>query len=155
MVDADLVHELHRAIKQADLGEVRRLVQLHSFQAEALINAIEEEYEVAALHTAAECGHVPTAMFLLDNGADVNIRDSGERSPLHRAAEAEDGVMIDFLILRGADTRLADYRGMRAFEFCYKHGYVAEVLRKESPAACFVQHGAKVNLDQAIRLGLT
>ncbi|MBI3431848.1 MAG: ankyrin repeat domain-containing protein [Hydrogenophilales bacterium] len=54
---------------------------------------------------------VELAERLIDSGADINVRDSLGRTPLHYAANSSNYPMIKMLIAKGADLRVADSEG--------------------------------------------
>jgi RNA polymerase sigma-70 factor (ECF subfamily) len=60
------------------------------------------------LHLAASLGLVRMATFLLDHGADPNIRAAGGETPLHYAAKFGDEPLARLLLDRGADPQLTD-----------------------------------------------
>lgn len=68
-------------------------------------NAIRDESGRTALHFSALGGHPKVVEFLLDSGADVNVLDNNNDSPLHFAVQAgSSGVATAQLLLhRGAD----------------------------------------------------
>ena len=55
-------------------------------------------------------GDMETVRLLLKYGADVNARDSRDRSPLHYAVETDDKVVVE-LIKAGADVNARDGDG--------------------------------------------
>ena len=84
------------------------------------VNFRESSYGNTALHWVAESKHVSAAEFLLDHGAEINIRTNGGVTPLGCAVQAEiedaydyatwtghamipKAIMSVFLIEKGAD----------------------------------------------------
>ena len=57
----------------------------------------------AALHDAADEGHVDVAKVLIQNGVDVNAVDEDEKAALHWAAENERVDLAKVLLENGAD----------------------------------------------------
>ena len=56
----------------------------------------------APLHTASAMGNVEAIHLLLSNGADVNLRDSREETPLHHAAFGAHTLAVEALLDAGA-----------------------------------------------------
>ena len=46
----------------------------------------QDELGYTALHYAAENGHVVASQLLLDAGADIDVRNNNQDTPLHAAA---------------------------------------------------------------------
>lgn len=67
----------------------------------------------SALYYAAEHGSREAALFLLDNGAKVNSRNSLWETPLHVACENGKGSLIIVLLSRGADRSIKNKDGQR------------------------------------------
>ena len=66
-------------------------------------------YGRTALHYAAIHGDLQQAAFLLDNGADLNLRgDVFGFSPLFCAVNCQKAPMVEFLLARGASVSLTD-----------------------------------------------
>lgn len=79
------------------------------------------------LHWAARHGHVDLARGLLENGAQIDVRDTLRRTPLHLAVEHPD--MIRFLVQAGADLQANDSLGNTALHLAVRHnGEVALLL---------------------------
>jgi uncharacterized protein len=60
-------------------------------------------------------GNKEIAQLLLDSGADINA-GAGGTTPLHGAAIFNRVDMAEWLLMNGADARLADYEGKSPFE---------------------------------------
>lgn len=60
------------------------------------------------LHLATWRDSVSTVDFLLKNGAEIDIRDSNDRTPLHNAAARNSRNVALFLIEKGADVNAID-----------------------------------------------
>jgi len=93
-----------------DTTEVGKLLDARP----SLLTARDEHLNAAAcrdgtlLHLAASRGDVALAAFLMDRGADPNVRAAGGETPLHYAAKFGDGPLARLLLDRGADPRLTD-----------------------------------------------
>jgi ankyrin repeat protein len=65
----------------------------------------------AGLHWAASLGLAEMARLLIDNGADVNIRNEEGYTPLHWAAGEGQKELVVILIVHGADVNALNKRG--------------------------------------------
>lgn len=74
------------------------------------------------LHVAAENGYIGVAEVLLQNGVDVNSKSGTyEMSPLHCAVIGERREMVEYLIMRGADTAAKDMGGNTPLDWAFKY----------------------------------
>ena len=87
MDDQDLVDimrgnsALLEACKKGDLARIKRLLTPSN------VNCTDTSGRHSSpLHCAAGYNHIEVAKYLLENGADVKIRDKGDLIPLHNAA---------------------------------------------------------------------
>jgi ankyrin repeat protein len=69
------------------------------------------------LHTAVYDGDTAMAMAILDDGADVNLRDEGGGTPLHVAVALGNTEMARELLRRGADVHARDLDGDTPLDF--------------------------------------
>lgn len=65
----------------------------------------------AGLHWAARLGLAEMARLLIDNGADLNIRNDEGFTPLHGAAGEGQKELVVILIAHGADVNARNKRG--------------------------------------------
>jgi ankyrin repeat protein len=86
------------AADRGDLEEVRRLVQ----QDRQLLDAEWDLY--TPLKAAAWKGRVEVVRYLLDEGADINLRPDGSDSTLGRACHHGHVEVVAMLLARGAET---------------------------------------------------
>ncbi len=63
------------------------------------------------LYFAANSNSVEVAKLLIDQGADVSVRDNKGRTPIHSAAVQNSVEVAKLLIDQGADVSIRDYRG--------------------------------------------
>jgi ankyrin repeat protein len=98
------------AAADGDLPEVQRLVA-----SGAALDAFDGE-NCTPLHHAAAQGHCAVALWLLENGADVNAHDEqaiGETA-LCLAVKAGRAEMAELLLTRGADPDIPGWVGLTA-----------------------------------------
>jgi ankyrin repeat protein len=94
------MNDLNQAVKREDRDEVKRLVSIgHQ------VNAPDED-GITPLMVAADRGNTAILRFLLDAGADPNVRCPGDWSPLARATAAGNHRAVVLLLKRGADPQL-------------------------------------------------
>ena len=91
-----------------------------------------------AFHIAARNGHLETAKFLLEKGADIDYRGFFGAPGLHWAAINGHRAMVEFLIERGADLTLRDQQfNSPALGWALegKHEEIAELLREKADSS--------------------
>lgn len=104
--------EYEELFNAASEGDVERIEQalLPSLD----VNALEADrlQGRSALHFAAQSGGVPAIRFLLNHGAEVDLRNSEGETPLHEAAYSAHPEAIKALLDAGADINLptGDYQ---------------------------------------------
>ena len=80
---------------------------------------------------AAYLGHQKIAALLLSHGADINLRSSDGRTPLHWTAFRNNVKMTEFLLDNGADMSLEDEKGWNPMDICIiKMNYDVALLLK-------------------------
>jgi len=95
----------------------------------------DEEYKRTPLHLACQKGHSSAVRVLLDNGAKINHTDTRGVTPLHLAcfnlACCNTSFLLPFyLISRGANPSLEDYRGRKPLDVLRK--VTKNELKKQS-----------------------
>jgi hypothetical protein len=84
------------------------------------------------LHEAASWGHKEVAELLIDNGADVNVKNGFGQTPLHKAARWGRKEVAELLIAKSADVNAKDMVGKTPLDRAikYKRTETADPLRK-------------------------
>lgn len=85
--------------------------------------ASNEELRVTPLQSAIAAGEGETAAFLLEHGADPNVRQRGGFTPLHAAAQLGDADVVELLLRKGADPGVAADDGRTAADFAREAGH--------------------------------
>ncbi len=117
-------------------GEIQRIQNLIRNSPD-LINAFSEN--MSPLHNAARDGRLNVARFLLDHGAQVDLRRPNDRwTPLTVACDSGHRAMVELLLDRGADPNAVLSKGRTVLHFIAAKGYMSilEVL---------LRRGANVN----------
>ncbi len=127
---------IFNAIKSGDLKEVKKIVETPGFD----INIREKD--MTPLMRAITSKENKIAMYLVDNGADVNLTDDDGLTPLIFSTSKDAGGMeiAKYLIDHGADINIRDGQGYTALL------YAVEDQNNEF-AKLLVEHGANVNLQ--------
>ena len=108
--------------------EIRRIQQLIQNSPD-LINAPSGDDQLTPLCRAAINDQLRVATFLMNNGANVNLKTNG-KTPLHYAANGGHKRMVDLLLGRGADVNAKDGADRTALQLALERNYpaVAETL---------------------------
>ncbi|KAJ3410008.1 Arf-GAP with coiled-coil, ANK repeat and PH domain-containing protein 2 [Chytridiales sp. JEL 0842] len=93
---------------------------------------------------AVKSGDLPTVLWTLLFGLNLNEPDIHQKSAIHYAAERRDGRMVEFLLIWGADINAVDREGKTALHY-------AADLGDASLVTLLIKRGAKVTLDKEER----
>jgi len=96
---------IHDAAESGDLEAVMELVA----ESPSEIWKTTEVGYFAALHFAAQNGHIDVAKFLLAQGADINRKSKSGETALHLACLKGHPDMVRLLLVKGADTTLTNF----------------------------------------------
>ena len=117
------------------------------------INAKDKPYGWSLLHWSVELGDFTRALFLLDNGADVNVKATDGRTPLHlvagnrtdRTDTSREVFMAGKLLQNGADINAKDENGWSPLHYAAQTGSVMM-------AGFLLDNGAYVNAESPTRM---
>lgn len=114
--------EIHDASAAGDLNKVKALLEADSRLLESKGNV-----GFRPLHSACFAGQAAVANLLLDRGADVNLRDDFQNTPLGRACyvAGQDPALVERLIEQGADVNSQGYNGLTPLHYAALRGDVA------------------------------
>jgi ankyrin repeat protein len=119
---------LESAIKKDDILTVKNMME----------NEPKDDFMKTALHCAAGLGKVSILEMLLDNGANVNERDSFA-TPFSKALFKKEFKAADFLFSRGADIENPDDEDLTDFLYiCYDNGKIEQ-------AEFLIEKGANIH----------
>ncbi|XP_047481784.1 ankyrin-3-like isoform X2 [Penaeus chinensis] len=134
--------ELHSAVAEGNLGEVRRIIGLGANL--SLPSIVEGEDGRQALHTAALLGYTDILLELLRRGADRNGTDSRGNTVVHYATLHEDTRLLDTLHLEHVDVASAvNFSGETPLHIAASRGNV-KVLE------WLLRKGVKVNHKNSV-----
>ena len=128
----------------AGAGDLEKLAELLAGDPE-LVNARDGE-DHTALHTAAMHGQLDAVIFLLDAGADPDVRNTANQSPLLYAAYQNYDEIVELLLSKGVEFDYWDTRQYTPLHFAARQGSV-DVVK------LLVEKGAK--LDEPGAMGRT
>ncbi len=83
------------------------------------------EMQVMPLHSAVAGGFTDVALMLIERGADVDVRQRHGWTPLHGAAQHDDGSVVDALLAAGADATARLDDGSTAADLATAKGHHA------------------------------
>lgn len=129
------------ALKNDDLIQARQLLRRHPEFME-----MKTEWGVAAggwywplgstpLHYAASVGNLPMTKLLIEQGADVNMRDQGGNTPLKRATQMGQLETAVWLLQNGSDPNATATNGQSPL-------HVAVIRNRPSMVDLLLKHGA-------------
>jgi len=126
--DAD-ADSLFDAVETGDLAEVKRLVVGCGVDP----NVREDDYGATPLDAVAEYGYSEIVEFLLEHGADPNIRDKYGSTPLLYAAMFGNSKVVEVLLEHGADPNIRNKNGFTPLHYAAAFDYpkIVETLHKE------------------------
>jgi len=122
---------IHKAANKGDIETVKQYL-------DAGMDVNAKYKGRTLLHAAAGRGREVIVELLIDNGANVNVKDALAATPLHEAANIGDNELVELLIAKGADVNANDIYGSTPLHKAAHRGRKAVVT-------LFISKGADVN----------
>jgi ankyrin repeat protein len=122
------------AIRNGDFDSLRKEVE-KGFD----VNSKSNDFRHTALQEACLCNNFDIAQYLIKCGADVNVCDEDETSPLHLAVIMQNLKICELFIKQGADVNKLDLEGNTPLHESVSYGNL-EIFTK------LVNSGADVKL---------
>jgi len=117
--------EIHDAVRSGNLDKVKTLLRTHS----EWLNSPDQNQKTPLL-LSLESGHIDIARYLIEQGADVNLKDKDKSSPLHNAAFLGNLEIVDLLLKKGASSvNEGNFRGQTPLLFACEKGHPGVVTR--------------------------
>jgi ankyrin repeat protein len=136
-LSAEVFEDLHEAAKRNQVNELRELLSSDKNWLEK-----RDKYQRTALHSAARYGAVSAARFLLDQGADLDVRDENGNAPLHLASIFRHDEIVDLLIRHKADVDGLNAQGQAPL-------YLASLYGNPESIKLLLVNGAKMDIRDA------
>ena len=142
--------EFVKAAQNGDLNEVKRLFALNP----SIINEKDREKDTAIMKACRDCNAVNVVAFLLENGANINVRDTIDQTPLIIASQNGCTDIVRMLLDAGADIHHRNDQGENALISAAQEGHIDTVKFLLEAGADVNQSNAdgETPLDLAIRL---
>jgi ankyrin repeat protein/SAM-dependent methyltransferase len=136
-LSAEEFDEFHEAAKRDRVNKLQKLLSADENWREK-----RDKYQRTPLHSAARYGAFFAARFLLDRGADLNVKDESGNTPKHLAAIFSHDDIIDLLIQHKADVDM-----LNAQEQAPLH--LASLYGNPESIKLLLAGGAKTNIRNA------
>jgi ankyrin repeat protein len=126
---------IHSAAEKGDLPKVTALIK-----GDPNLVSAKDKMGMTPLHVAAKNDRKDVVEFLLENGADINAKDSnGEFSPLDLALSCYHYMdVVELLVSKGADVNTRSKQGLTPLEEAAMRG-------QKDAAGLLITKGADVN----------
>jgi len=122
------------AAKKGDLESVKRIAARDPSR----VNALDDE-KYTPLHWACIRAHWDVAEFLIEQGAELNVRGGDGGTPLNWAAHHDSVEIVETLLSKGAELNIQNQWGMTELHTAVWRGNVHVV-------ACLLEHGSDPNI---------
>lgn len=136
-LSAEVFEEFHDAAKRDQVNELRKLLSKNENWLEK-----RDKYQRTPLHSAARFGASSAARFLVEQGADLNVKDESGNTPLHLASIFRHDEIIDLLIQHNADINMLNAQGQAPLSLASLYGNPESI-------ELLLAGGAKINIRDA------
>ena len=134
-------------------ASVRRMLYMKNIDVEAkTLGRNEHRHIMTSLHVAAYKGHLSICRLLINNGANIEARESVGRTPLCYAAVFDNIEIVRLLCDRGAEIEARDFRGMRPLHWAAMNGHISiikELIEKKDAEINARDNGGRTALTVA------
>ncbi|UYV80693.1 hypothetical protein LAZ67_19001416, partial [Cordylochernes scorpioides] len=124
---------MESAIREGNLERIKKLVENgENFN-------LKNERGLAPLHIAATLGKINIIEYLFKIGANIDIRDLYEQTPLHKAASNRDNMaVIKYLVMAGACVNAVDVDGKTPL-------HITSIYDQLEASRYLINHGADIH----------
>jgi ankyrin repeat protein len=136
-LSAEVFDECHEAAKRDQVDKLRKLLSKDENWLEK-----RDKYRRIPLHSSARYGAFKAASFLLDRGADLNVKDEGGNAPLHLASIFRHHEIVDLLIQHKADVNILNVQGQAPL-------HLASLYGNPESIKLLLAGGAKIDIRDA------
>jgi ankyrin repeat protein len=142
--------EFVKAAQNGDLIEVKRLFALNP----VIINEKDREKDTAIMKACRDCNAINVVAFLLENGANINDRDTIDQTPLIIASQNGCTDIVRMLLDAGANIEHKNDQGENALISAAQEGNIDTVKLLLDAGADVNQSNSdgETAIDLAIRL---
>jgi hypothetical protein len=112
--------QLHFCAEKGLTTSVKRLLSIRNIN----VNVKDDRKGWTPLHYVAWKGHIEIARLLLQNGAEVNVRNNFGWTPLYCSAFYGHIDILHLLVENGADIEAQDVDGERALHWAARYGHL-------------------------------
>jgi len=133
----ELFEEFHEAAKRDQVNKLKELLSKNKMWLEK-----RDKYQRTPLHSAARYGAFSAVRFLLDQGADFNVKEESGNTPLHLASIFRHDEIIDLLIRHKVDVNMLNAQGQAPLSLASLYGNPESIK-------LLLAGGAKTNIRDA------
>jgi hypothetical protein len=144
--------DIQRACKAGDLSLIQKAVETSPLS----VNRVDAKLGWTPLYRTVICGHFEAARYLLAHGADANLSNEQQETPLHQAADNNQADIAEALLKADANPNVQQQEGETPLHLAARKGYlqVSEVLLKfrANPNLCNSELG-RTPMHYAVEYG--
>lgn len=106
--ESKFVREIFAAMEDKNFAKAQQMLRANHFK---FINTLHPQTGLSILHYATDYFNFSFAQFLLQNGANPNIKNAHGQTALHVATITGHRAFVELLLAHGADVNAKDLRG--------------------------------------------